>query len=175
MISSVRTDRTKKSLSIVGRRKFVAAGAAVGLAACGSSTESEGEPIVTLAELESQTMVTFDVNEHPCVIVALSDAVEHGVGPDSNIVAYSTVCPHMGCPLSVEAVDPEKGTFGPCGCHQSVFDLRHDGRLVYGRAATNLPRVALAVRGSTIYALGATRPAFGTLLSTNSTDLEVSE
>ena len=96
-----------------------------------------------------------------CFAVQLEGPAEHGIGPEQNIVAFSTICPHMGCPIAVEAADARTGRFGPCACHQSLFDLRKDGRLVRGRACSNLARVELELRGNTVVARGLARPAYG--------------
>lgn len=58
-----------------------------------------------------------------------------GVGPDGNIVAYSAICQHLGCPFpalryyppgqSVETNPPEVGANGGvlhCACHGSAYD-----------------------------------------------------
>ncbi|MEW5862754.1 MAG: Rieske 2Fe-2S domain-containing protein [Pseudomonadota bacterium] len=46
--------------------------------------------------------------------------VPGGVGPNRDIVAFGTLCTHMGCPVSYDAAIR---TFR-CGCHYSVFDAR---------------------------------------------------
>jgi arsenite oxidase small subunit len=75
----------------------------------------------------------------PCVAVKLGAPVPGGVGPDKDIVAYSTLCTHMGCPV---AYDSGTNTFR-CGCHYSIFDAEKSGQMVCGQATENLPRVRL--------------------------------
>ncbi len=74
-----------------------------------------------------------------CQMVKFDQAVPGGVGPEQSIVAYSILCPHMGCPLGYEA---ESRTFR-CGCHFSIFDAELQGQQVCGQATQNLPRIEL--------------------------------
>ena len=76
----------------------------------------------------------------PCTVVKLGKAVPGGVGPDSDIVAYSNLCTHMGCPVSYDA---NARTF-KCPCHFSVFDAEMHGQMICGQATENLPRIQLA-------------------------------
>lgn len=118
--------------------------------------------VAQLEEFEAGEPLVFELTHGDlCFAVKLDETAEHGVGPDENIVAFSTLCPHMGCPIDPSAADPSTGHFGPCGCHQSLFNLRKDGRMVRGRACSNLARIELEVRGNTVVALGKARPAFG--------------
>ncbi|HWQ39945.1 MAG TPA: arsenate reductase (azurin) small subunit [Burkholderiales bacterium] len=75
----------------------------------------------------------------PCAVVKLGKSVPGGVGPEADIVAYSTLCTHMGCPVSYDAAN----RVFKCGCHYSIFDAEKDGQMVCGQATENLPRVAL--------------------------------
>jgi arsenite oxidase small subunit len=65
--------------------------------------------------------------------------VPGGVGPDRDIVAYSTMCTHMGCPVAYDA-----GTKSfKCPCHYSMFDAEKEGQMICGQATENLPRIVL--------------------------------
>ena len=76
-------------------------------------------------------------------VVALRDAAHGvarcagGVGPNRDIVAYSMLCTHMGCPVSYDA-----GTSASfkCPCHFSMFDAELGGQMICGQATENLPR-----------------------------------
>lgn len=58
------------------------------------------------------------------------------------IVAYSKICTHVGCPISLN----ERTTHHLlCPCHQSTFDLADSGRVVFGPAGRHLPQLPLAV------------------------------
>ena len=75
----------------------------------------------------------------PCTAIKLGSPVPGGTGPDGDIVAYSTMCTHMGCPV---AYDSATKTF-KCGCHFSMFDAEKGGQMICGQATENLPRVLL--------------------------------
>lgn len=75
----------------------------------------------------------------PCYALRMGQAVPGGVGPDGDIVAYSAMCTHMGCPV---AYDGSTRTF-KCGCHFSMFDPENGGQMVCGQATEDLPRVRL--------------------------------
>ena len=75
-----------------------------------------------------------------------------GVGPNKDIVAYSTLCTHMGCPVQYES-----GTkVFKCGCHFSMFDAENGGQMVCGQATEDVPRVLLDydTKTDTISAVG---------------------
>lgn len=75
----------------------------------------------------------------PCVALRMGSPVAGGVGPNGDIVAFSSMCTHMGCPV---AYDGGTRTF-KCGCHFSIFDPEAGGQMVCGQATENLPRVML--------------------------------
>jgi ubiquinol-cytochrome c reductase iron-sulfur subunit len=57
-----------------------------------------------------------------------------------NIVAYSKICPHLGCPAALY----EQTTHHIlCPCHQSTFDAAHGARVVFGPASRPLPQLPL--------------------------------
>ncbi|HYG92265.1 MAG TPA: Rieske 2Fe-2S domain-containing protein [Nocardioides sp.] len=58
------------------------------------------------------------------------------------IVAYSKICTHVGCPISLN----ERTTHHLlCPCHQSTFDLADSGKVVFGPAGRPLPQLPLTV------------------------------
>jgi len=58
------------------------------------------------------------------------------------IVAYSKICTHVGCPISLN----ERTTHHLlCPCHQSTFDLADSGKVVFGPAGRHLPQLPLGV------------------------------
>jgi arsenite oxidase small subunit len=73
-----------------------------------------------------------------------------GVGNLKNVVAFSSLCPHMGCPVSYS-----KERF-VCGCHYSMFDASKNGQTYQGLASQWLPQVILRLDGASgnIYAEG---------------------
>nr|1G8J_B Chain B, ARSENITE OXIDASE [Alcaligenes faecalis]1G8J_D Chain D, ARSENITE OXIDASE [Alcaligenes faecalis] len=82
---------------------------------------------------------TYPDTSSPCVAVKLGAPVPGGVGPDDDIVAYSVLCTHMGCPTSY---DSSSKTFS-CPCHFTEFDAEKAGQMICGEATADLPRVLL--------------------------------
>ncbi|MGI9303539.1 MAG: arsenate reductase (azurin) small subunit [Gammaproteobacteria bacterium] len=88
----------------------------------------------------------------PCALLKLGAPVPGGVGRDGDIVAYSTLCTHMGCTV---VYDVQARVF-KCPCHFSTFDAELAGQMVCGQATENLPQVMLEVDADTseIFAIG---------------------
>jgi Rieske Fe-S protein len=63
------------------------------------------------------------------------------------ILAYSALCPHAGCNLTMWA--PEEGTLS-CDCHSSAFDARASGKVIDGPASRPLPPLALKLAGDVL-------------------------
>jgi ubiquinol-cytochrome c reductase iron-sulfur subunit len=72
------------------------------------------------------------------------------VGPgDAGVVAYSKICTHAGCAISLY----RKPTFAEleprpalvCPCHYSTFDPARNGKVLFGPAGRPLPRLPLEV------------------------------
>lgn len=142
------------------RREFfrkgagVAAGAAAamtGVASADAATTESGRTtlpykpkpvgkVETLAE-NAPVRFTYPDAASPCVLIKMGKAVPGGVGPDSDIVAYSTLCTHMGCPVTYDGAT----RVFKCGCHFSQFDAEMSGQMICGQATENLPMVQLKV------------------------------
>jgi len=97
-------------------------------------------------------MFNYPDASSPCVAVRMGHPVPGGVGPNQDIVAYSMLCTHMGCPVQY---DEGTRTF-KCGCHFSIFDAENAGQMVCGQATENLPRIKLSYDPSsdTVSAIG---------------------
>lgn len=111
--------------------------------------------IASLSELKPGEPIDF---EYPWpgqqnLLFRLGAPANGGIGPDGDIVAFSALCTHMGCPLRGMYKDEHK-ILGPCPCHYTTFDLRNHGMVVLGQATQNLPQVTLALEGDDIYATG---------------------
>lgn len=151
----------------LSRRRFLAftGTSAAGTAALGGSlllnpvraAESSQQPgkvmldypqttISKAADLKVGQPVSFTYPDasSPCTLVKTGRQTRGGVGPDGDIVAYSNLCTHMGCPVSYSS---EERTF-KCPCHFSVFDSELNGQMVSGQATENLPRILLTYRDS---------------------------
>ncbi|WP_036554103.1 Rieske (2Fe-2S) protein [Nocardioides insulae] len=82
------------------------------------------------------------------VVLLRMDPADYIPGPGredwaiDGIVAYSKICTHVGCPISLN----ERTTHHLlCPCHQSTFDLADSGKVVFGPAGRHLPQLPLAV------------------------------
>ena len=101
--------------------------------------------VAVASELEEGQAVVFHYpdDSSPCALIKMGRPVPGGVGPNRDIVAFSTLCTHMGCPA---IYDQGTRTFR-CGCHYSVFDAEMAGQMVCGQATENLPQVVLEYGG----------------------------
>jgi ubiquinol-cytochrome c reductase iron-sulfur subunit len=91
----------------------------------------------------------------PIVIVRLAPD-ENELGPDQSagapngIIAFSKICPHAGCAVSMyrhplyEPTSPAPALV--CPCHYSTFDPGRGGVVVFGPAGRALPQLPLDVR-----------------------------
>ncbi|HSP39432.1 MAG TPA: Rieske 2Fe-2S domain-containing protein, partial [Frankiaceae bacterium] len=59
-----------------------------------------------------------------------------------NHIAYSKICTHAGCPVSLYEQQTHHLL---CPCHQSVFDVLDHGRPIFGPAARPLPQLPIEV------------------------------
>jgi arsenite oxidase small subunit len=139
-------------LKLSGSGAAAAATATVGIATPAAAAQVEAgrtnlpyprKRIGSVASMKVNAPVAFSFPDEssPCTALKLGRPVPGGVGPDKDIVAFSSLCTHMGCPI---AYDSSTRTFR-CGCHYSVFDAEMSGQMVCGQATENLPQVTLEV------------------------------
>jgi arsenite oxidase small subunit len=152
----------------VSRRSFLiatagaGAGAAVLIVGCGE----DGEPdVVSLSYTRTRLAALDDLSPgepftfaypgegQSNFLLKLGAPAVGGVGPDEDIVAFSYLCTHMGCPL-IGVYNDEHKIMGPCPCHFTTFDLRQNGMVVLGQATQNLPQIALDIEDGDVYATG---------------------
>jgi arsenite oxidase small subunit len=155
----------------LGRRRFLRTGGAAAVAGAAlagtgfaGATEPEVRPGATTlpypreaigkaGALKENVPVAFNYpdNDSFCQIIKTGKKVPGGIGPNGDIVAFSTQCTHNGCPLSY---DKDARTF-KCGCHFSIFDPEMAGQMVDGQATENLPRILLEhdTKDDTLYAV----------------------
>ena len=164
-----------KNLVDVGRRQFLRGGAlaAAGAAAATVTTATPASATPANAQVDYPSnrlanIADLAVNEpldieypdadSPGVLLKLGTAVEGGVGPDGDIVAYSVLCPHKGYYMGYNAEDRTLN----CPGHFSRFDVEAGGQQVWGHATQNLPQFTLRVddKGD-IYAEGCSDLIFG--------------
>lgn len=158
-----------------GRRQFLRGGAmaTAGAAVAAVAPASEAKAAGALAQIDYPSnklgnVADLVVNEpvdieypdadSPGVLLKLGQAVEGGVGPDGDIVAFSVLCPHKGWYMSYNADDRTMN----CPGHFSRFDVEAGGQQVWGHATQNLPQFTLRVddKGD-IYAGGCSDLIFG--------------
>lgn len=144
-------------MSEISRRSFlkvgggVAAGLTTGITSVQAKTATPDVGRATLPyppklvgiakKMAVNTAIAFNFPDEssPCTVIKMGKPVPGGVGPERDIVAYSSLCSHMGCPVSY---DQQTRTFG-CPCHFSTFDAEMSGQMVCGQATENLPEIVL--------------------------------
>jgi arsenite oxidase small subunit len=140
-----------------GRRKFLtgAGFAAAGAAAAAAlPTQAKAAPPSARVDYPSNRLgnvhdlkvdeplqVNYPDGDAPGVLLKVGKRVPTGVGPDGDIVGFSTVCPHKGFPLSYNKSDRTMN----CPGHYSRFDCEAGGQQVWGQATQNLPQYVLRV------------------------------
>lgn len=121
-----------------------------------------GYPVLTVAPLKTLgkgAMVTFAYPDprSPAILMRLTEPALGGVGPNREIVAYSTLCTHKGCPVIFK---PDKKLL-ICPCHFSTFDPARAGMLVIGQASESLPQIDLRIENGLVQAVGMTGLVYG--------------
>ena len=160
----------------VGRRSFFARTAAGAMGVAAASTL----PALPASATPSLARVTYPVNkvgalaelklnepknisypdaDSPGVLLKLGTRVEGGVGPEGDIVAFTTMCPHKGFPLAYRTDDRTMS----CPGHYSRFDVEKGGQQIWGQSTQNLPQFRLRVDGGDIYAEGVDELLYGRL------------
>jgi arsenite oxidase small subunit len=160
----------------VGRRKFLGG---AGLAAAGAAVSTMVTPqakaapaaarvdyptdrLANLADLKPNEplAVAYPDADAPGVLLKLGKRVPSGVGPDGDIVGFTTICPHKGFPLNYNAADKTLN----CPGHYSRFDCEAGGQQIWGQATQNLPQYTLRVDSKgDIYAEGLDELLYGRL------------
>jgi arsenite oxidase small subunit len=160
----------------VGRRKFLSGAGltAAGMAAAAvvpSAAESAPSPArveypsnrlanVRDLKVDEPLNVAYPDRDAPGVLLKLGKRVPTGVGPDGDIVGFSTTCPHKGFPLSYSKADHALN----CPGHYSRFDCDAGGQQIWGQATQNLPQYTLRVDANgDIYAEGLDELLYGRL------------
>jgi arsenite oxidase small subunit len=116
--------------------------------------------VANINQIQLLAPLTFNypLTNTPNFLVKLGQAADGGVGPNQDIVAFSSVCQHLGCFygfVAPEASPPCNAAFkapspeGYCCCHGSVYDFVHGARVVSGPAPRPLPQVQLQFDAST--------------------------
>ncbi len=167
-------ERECKNLAEVGRRQFLKGSVAVaGAATATVSTQTAAAPrapgveypVVRLANLadlvvDQPLRIRYPDRRSPGALIKLGVPAEGGVGPDGDVVAFSTMCPHQGIPLNYVAADKTLNCFS----HYSRFDCEKAGFQIWGHATQNLTQFRLRVDDAgEIFAEGMDDLIFGRL------------
>ena len=111
-------------------------------------------------KVDQPIAITYPDSASPGVLLKLGQRVEGGVGPDGDIVAFSTLCPHKGFPLAYLGADKTLN----CPGHYSRFDCAKGGQEIFGHATQNLPQFRLQVdAGGDIHAVSVDELIYGRL------------
>jgi len=168
--------KTCPMLVDVGRRKFLTgAGIAAAGAAAATVVPHKAEASPQLARLSYPSnrlanigdlkpneplQVTYPDAHAPGVLLKFGSKVQGGVGPDGDVVGFTTVCPHKGFPLAYVASDKTLN----CPGHYSRFDCENGGQQIWGQATANLPQYQLRIDAKgDIYADGIDELLYGRL------------
>ena len=161
----------------VGRRQFLRGGLVATAGAAAATVVGTGQaqaqtalalvdyPANRLANIADLTVnepmdIGYPDADSPGILIKLGQAVEGGVGPDGDIVAYSVLCPHKGWLLSYNASDKTLN----CPGHHSRFDCESGGQQIWGHATQNLPQFKLRVENNgDIFADGVDELIYGRL------------
>lgn len=123
--------------------------------------------LVNVSAIDSSKPLRFNypLVDTPNVLLKVGQSAQNGVGPDSDIVAYSNVCQHLGCFYGVlfsgssppcNSSYKARGTEGYCCCHGGQFDLVNGAKVIGGPPPRPVPAVMLEYDKNTgdIYAIG---------------------
>jgi len=152
------------------RRDFIKLGstgvagvlAAQSLASKADAANPPRYPLVTVSPLKDVgpgAAIAFAYPDagSPAILLRLTEPATNGVGPGRDIVAFSTLCTHKGCPVTFK---PERKMF-ICPCHWSTFDPAKAGALIIGQASQQLPQIELRVNNGVVEAVGVSGLIYG--------------
>ena len=160
-----------------GRRAFFARTAAVAAGAAATATvpltSPSAAPSLALVAYPTTKLgnvrelkinepkdIAYPDNDSPGVLLKFGTPVEGGAGPDADIVAFSTICPHKGFPLGYRADDRTLN----CPGHYSRFDVEKGGLQIWGHATQNLAQFRLRIDANgDIYAVSVDELIYGRL------------
>lgn len=160
----------------VGRRRFlsgatVAAAGAMAVTTLSTAAQAAPSParvaypsnrLANVSQLKPNEPldVGYPDADAPGVLIKLGSRVEGGIGPDGDIVGFSTVCPHKGFPLSYSKDDKSLS----CPGHYGRYDVEKGGQQIWGHGTQNLAQYALRIDGKgDIYAEGVDELLYGRL------------
>ncbi len=162
-------DANERPLCVSRRQFLLAGGTAVAIIALGEPAWAQGKGVALqratyprklvgrVSQLKVDAPLPFiypwDDAHSQNLLIKLGVAAGGGVGPQRDIVAFNTLCTHMGGPLG-GTYKPFYKILGPCPFHLTTFDLTKHGMVVAGQATESLPQIVLEMKGDQIYAVG---------------------
>jgi len=134
--------------------------------------DDRGRPILAADVNEGSFLTAFPAGaDHeelgsPVVLVRVASdelrlPAERAAWAPEGILAYSKICTHAACAISLyrSPLSPSTQSRGPalvCPCHYSTFDVRDGGSVEFGPAGRPLPQLPLAIGpGGALVAAGA--------------------
>ncbi len=158
---------------VLDRRDFLfAAGASlvaltipgIGIAQ-GKRANYPKKKVAALSKLKVGETVVFrypwDQANCNMTLIKLGQEAAGGIGPQKDVVAFSSLCPHMGWEIPSKQFFADPGIAGPCPGHWTTFDLTRHGMVVSGHATQGLPQVVLELGDDDIFAVGILGLVFG--------------
>ena len=133
------------------------------------ATELSVFPRVKVAQLNDLTVgqpivFNYPLKNEPNILVKLGTKADGGIGPDEDIVAFSSICQHMGCIYRFQAAGSSPACnpsykadrpVGYCCCHGSVYDFVNKANVISGPSPRPQPQVLLEVDSSgNVFATG---------------------
>jgi len=110
-----------------------------------------------MSKLRANMPVSFtypdDGMNSSSMLVKLGSPAGGGIGADADVVAFNTLCTHMGGPLA-GSYKSDHQALGPCPLHQTTFDLSRHGMVISGHGTESLPQILLELDGDDIFAVG---------------------
>ena len=90
-------------------------------------------------QADAETML---IRLRPEQVESLRPRPNHGEFAYGEYVAYSKICTHAGCPVSLYEQETSRIL---CPCHQSQFDVTQGAKPVFGPASRALPQLPITV------------------------------
>lgn len=152
--------------SSMSRRSFLILGgsAVTVLASYGNGAQAQElvsssyirKSIGKVSELEPGKAIAFryPTDDIENLLMMLNEEAGGGAGDARNIVAFNTICPHMGGYMGESEFKAQHSVLGPCPLHLSTFDLTKHGMIVSGHSVESLPQIVLEIDGDDIIATG---------------------
>lgn len=134
-----------------------------------AATGTSNFPRVKIAQIDDLQVgqpipFNYPLENEPNILVKLGTKALGGIGPDGDVVAFSSICQHLGCIWEFEGAGNSptcnptfkaEGPVGYCCCHGSVYDLASAAKVIGGPSLRPQPQVIIDLDNSgNIYAVG---------------------